>query len=151
MKPSDVGLPNKLCPYCDTVKPIEQFGAFRKHCWGPRPRCLKCHAAHMREYKQGFSPEKKREYREKETARRAGLRGLTLEQYRKMQRSPCQICGRLLSKAQTVKGHGMHVDHCHKSGKARGTLCTLCNKGIGVFKDNPILLRAAARYLEKYK
>lgn len=40
------------------------------------------------------------------------------------------------------------VDHDHKTGKVRGLLCVECNHGIGKFKDNPVILRNAAQYLD---
>lgn len=43
-----------------------------------------------------------------------------------------------------------HVDHNHISGSVRGILCGPCNQGIGQFKDDPILLRTAADYLETH-
>lgn len=53
----------------------------------------------------------------------------------------CEICG------SEIK---LCVDHCHQSGKVRGTLCDDCNKALGTFKDNPKLLKSAASYLEKF-
>lgn len=42
----------------------------------------------------------------------------------------------------------LNLDHCHSTGKVRGFLCHNCNRGIGLFKDDPMLMKAAASYLE---
>lgn len=57
----------------------------------------------------------------------------------------CAIC-----KTKEFKGKGSkpHIDHCHKTGKIRGLLCTNCNHGIGQFKDNLELLQEAINYLK---
>jgi hypothetical protein len=50
----------------------------------------------------------------------------------------CVICG---SKEKLV------VDHDHKNNKIRGMLCNHCNRGLGHFRDDPMLLEFAAQYL----
>lgn len=50
----------------------------------------------------------------------------------------CVICG---SEEKLV------VDHDHNSGEIRGLLCNHCNRGLGHFRDDPMLLEFAAQYL----
>ena len=57
----------------------------------------------------------------------------------------CAICG-------TDGGEyekGLHLDHCHTSGKIRGVLCHGCNIGLGSFKDNVSFMEKAVEYLKK--
>lgn len=42
-----------------------------------------------------------------------------------------------------------HIDHNHNTQLIRGILCSSCNRGIGLLKDSPRVLRRAARYLER--
>ena len=57
----------------------------------------------------------------------------------------CEIC---LKPFTDYRGRGKHIDHNHETGFTRGVLCARCNNGLGLFKDNPVNLRAAARFLE---
>jgi hypothetical protein len=43
------------------------------------------------------------------------------------------------------------VDHCHKTGKVRGLLCTRCNATLGYVDDNVQILKDAIAYLENHK
>jgi hypothetical protein len=54
-------------------------------------------------------------------------------------------CG-LCSKVMTIT----RADHNHETGQGRSILCHQCNLGLGMFKDNPALLRRAAEYLESH-
>jgi hypothetical protein len=48
----------------------------------------------------------------------------------KHQKGVCAGCGR-------APGHiSLAVDHCHKTGRIRGLLCWLCNRAIGILRDN---------------
>jgi hypothetical protein len=72
--------------------------------------------------------------------------GLSLEDYNKRkeeQQNCCAIC-----KVEIFSR--LFVDHCHKSGKVRKLLCSQCNSGLGMFKDNPELLVAAADYIKEH-
>ena len=54
----------------------------------------------------------------------------------------CDICH---------KKHSLTVDHCHKTGNVRGTLCGSCNRAIGLFQDNKEFLTRAVKYLESFE
>lgn len=56
----------------------------------------------------------------------------------------CQICG----DTKTSHKKGFVVDHCHKTGYARGILCAHCNLSLGGFKDSLELLEATLKYLK---
>lgn len=56
----------------------------------------------------------------------------------------CAICG-----AVPERVAGLHLDHCHETGAIRGICCSRCNHGLGLFRDDPELLEAAARYLRQ--
>lgn len=58
----------------------------------------------------------------------------------------CAVCGEPdgVGKSDSKR---LALDHCHTSGKLRGMLCYACNVGLGYFRDSPMRLVAAARYL----
>ena len=70
--------------------------------------------------------------------------GVTGNEYQRLvdeQGGTCAICRRPPEKV-------LHIDHDHKTGLYRGLLCRRCNRSIGLFEDDPCLLRLAAEYLE---
>jgi hypothetical protein len=56
----------------------------------------------------------------------------------------CAIC-----KKDLEAGKKTHVDHDHFTLKVRGILCSNCNLGLGMFKDNPEYLENAITYLQR--
>jgi len=99
-------------------------------------------------YKKPQSPVIRRRYSLKKKY------GLTIEQYDEMlqkQNNVCAICQEpsLSLDPRTNKVRRLAVDHCHKTGKIRGLLCSKCNKGIGLFRDNPVLFANVIKYLQE--
>jgi len=75
--------------------------------------------------------------------------GITLEQFdalREKQNYCCALC----NARESENKQGLVVDHCHTSGDVRELLCTTCNVGLGMFKDNPKLLLKAVDYIRKH-
>jgi hypothetical protein len=106
----------------------------------------------FKKYKQSEKgKEIERKYRQSQTGKKVTRKSelkikynLTLEQYEKMMQSQNGFC--LLCGGQGGK-KALCVDHCHVTGKIRGLLCDLCNRGLGYFKDNPKTLQNAIKYL----
>lgn len=79
---------------------------------------------------------------------------MSLESYDSIilsQNGVCAICKK--EESATTRGvkKRLSLDHCHKTGKVRGVLCDNCNRALGLFRDDPNLLRAAIAYLEKHQ
>lgn len=56
----------------------------------------------------------------------------------------CAVCG-----DPRTKGKRLCIDHDHTTGEVRGLLCDRCNKGIGLFRDDPATIMSAINYLKK--
>ncbi len=74
--------------------------------------------------------------------RRYGLDRAGVDDLRAKQSDRCAICG------ETRPGH---IDHDHDTGLTRALLCEGCNLGLGLLRDDPSLLRAAAAYVELHR
>lgn len=60
----------------------------------------------------------------------------------------CAICRTEGFKMREDHTTGMNLDHDHETEEPRGLLCHNCNRGLGLFQDNPDYLRRAASYVE---
>jgi hypothetical protein len=74
--------------------------------------------------------------------RRYGLTEREVDDLRAEQSDRCAICGDTAPQ---------HLDHDHETGAIRRLLCQRCNHGLGLFRDDPMLLRAAAEYVERHR
>ncbi len=130
------------------------MAAYRKAKYRKDPEIAKRRVQEWRTKNPERYLEGQRRYREKHgEQRRARDRaghlgrayGLTPSDYDflvAVQGGVCAICGRAEEK-------GLHVDHEHKTGLVRGLLCGRCNKGIGLFDEEPARLDAAKGYLSR--
>lgn len=58
--------------------------------------------------------------------------------------TPCEICGK--------SDKRLHFDHCHKTNKHRGWLCSKCNSALGTFGDDlESLMNGPIEYLRKFE
>lgn len=142
LRARNVGLQPKLCPLCNETKARDMFGIRRNGM--SRSRCRPCEAKEARDWgKKNLDKIAKRN-------RRTSLRrwyGISEKQYDEMlfaQNGACAIC---FVPADKVKRGRLFVDHCGKTGRIRGLLCTCCNTGIGFLQHDPSALLAAIEYL----
>lgn len=113
-------------------------------------RYKKKHPTKDKEYylknKQKIKDQAKRWRETNKIHRQCSRFGISIEYYQKLlqiQDHKCAICH-----TTNPRGRGnWHIDHCHKTHKVRGLLCTTCNTGLGHFKDDPDIIRLALAYL----
>ena len=115
----------KACTRCKEEKPLsaEHFPLHNKTKSGFDSWCRTC----RKEYRNANSRGKFRDVISDEDLQE--LKATTTE---------CVICG---------SAEKLVVDHDHKTGEIRGMLCNHCNRGLGHFRDDPMLLEFAAQYL----
>jgi len=139
-----------LCHRCGAFKAPEEFYPHSGIARGYQYWCKDCCAVRRREG-AGIpqDPKLTRKY-----ALKAAY-GITPEEYDAMyerQEGRCAICGDPKDSWQPgmgVKGRFrfLVVDHDHRTGRVRGLLCTHCNIGIGQFREDPAIMRAAIPYV----
>jgi hypothetical protein len=133
------------CSSCYRVKSRRpENNPVRATCHPNRPHhaiglCGSCYTKH----KNGKNPEKVVEWTRAATLR---VYGLTPEKYDEIYRAQEGLCA--ICKNPPKVGQPLSVDHNHGTMVVRGLLCDACNNGISRFKENPDVIRAAAKYLE---
>lgn len=139
-----------ICSKCKKDKPETEFCKRHNVERGRQYWCKECQILiNKKNYKR--RPRKPKKPYDKKGALVRMLKsryGLTYEQYEEMyinQNKACGICG----KKGTLGGRfGLRIDHCHLTGAIRGLLCINCNSGLGMFREDPLLLVMATEYLK---
>ena len=135
---------NKACRLCLETKPLSSFGKDSKGKDNKRPYCKPCDQARAKKWKDN-NKEKVAEYNAH--YKREYTYGLSKEDYLillETQDNKCAIC----NTDQKELTRKLVVDHCHTTKKVRGLLCSHCNVGIGMLKENENNLMAAIQYLK---
>lgn len=115
-------------------------------------RSAKCIACRKRAVEKHLTPEKRKankikyrgRYKQRtNTQKLLGMSHEVFARLRDRQEGKCAICCQ-----EPKNGRRLHIDHCHTTGAFRGLLCNNCNAGIGMLKDDPVIVRQALEYLE---
>jgi hypothetical protein len=144
--PMSITPSEKACAACRVVKEIGEFNVDRSRPDGRQCSCRDCRST---KWKAKYAADPAR-YRDQQLQVNYGI---TAEQFDKMvadQGGVCAICTRAFPDDRAPA-----VDHDHSCcpGKKscgrclRKLLCGSCNRGIGLFSDDPARLLAAAAYL----
>jgi hypothetical protein len=127
------------CPFCNETN-IEKFYVDKN---GNRTNSY-CRECHKKGCKERWH---KRPWLDRWSSRNY-LYGVTKEfliDLHEKQKGKCAICN---EEPKTVRG--LHIDHCHKTGKVRGLLCHGCNVALGSFKEDVTLLNKAIEYIRSF-
>lgn len=145
--------PTKECVVCKELKPV--IGKFHFDNRNGRYSTI-CHNCRADQCRKGMSIRRIVNPAD-QMARKKGQRlsqyGLTFHEYCNMigeQGNKCKICNQPPPSNASEKERALNVDHCHKTSKVRGLLCSKCNIGLGAFKDDIDLLKKAIEYLAKH-
>ena len=170
----------KYCKKCDTTKPVSEFhknavskdglALYCRQCknqmgkeWRKSNPDYKKDPNYLKEWRKN-NPDKVKEWKKnnpdkvKEYARRGRPRqyGITIEDYNNLldqQNNRCAIC-----RGENEDGKALSIDHDHSCCKGKNScgkcirqlLCSHCNLILGLAKDNPEILEAAKKYLERH-
>jgi len=117
----------RWCPSCRQAVPHNEYTRNASTASGFGSRCKACDSVANSE---GYF------------YRKYKLTKTEILQFRATQGDRCAICG---------EAEPQHLDHDHDNGRVRALLCQRCNNGLGLFRDDPAVLRAAAEYVEEHR
>ena len=141
----------KACSHCKQELPLDQFYDQKGKANGKTSWCKKCMGNRVAEKRK--DPVQKALW--KEYGRRSTLKkryGITADEYDAMAASQGGVCAICSTNTSGGRGPGsrLAVDHHHDTGKVRALLCSMCNQGIGMFKENVEVMQKAIDYLNSH-
>lgn len=165
----------KQCRKCLLRNHISYFSKDKNYKDGYKTICKCCLSVNKRRWYDATKEERnrlQREYLNSETKKRKAIErskkwaednpdgrydiilkqrlGINITDYKLMldsQNNKCAIC----FKDRTMFKKRLAVDHCHKTGKIRGLLCSSCNTSIGLLEESIDRLNSAIKYLSRNK
>lgn len=152
----------KLCFACQQVKPIEDFYKDCHKLDGYHNICKVCAYARVRTIEQEIKADPQKAARRRSVKKayndKYGIRcyyGISREEYNlllEIQGGVCAICNQpeTARSEYTDRPKRLGVDHNHKTGQARGLLCTRCNSAIGFFNEDTERIKQALAYLDHH-
>lgn len=162
----------KYCSYCHLVKYKAEFYRDSSRRDKLRPHCKTCVNKINRECRAGIyirrPPVEKVDGKKKCPRCETWLAVVDFDRSGSGFQSWCKVCAKLRHYGLTRNDREMmvtsqnnqcaicqytftktpHVDHDHWTNGVRGLLCSGCNVGLGLFRDNPTILANAIKYLE---
>lgn len=148
----------KACTKCKQIKEFTEFFKANNTADGYYSMCKACKTAATLEHRKK-NPPKYNDYMKKWRGKNPDkqhatdikrLYKLPIEEYNKMlaaQNCQCKICGKHHDPSK--KRGRLYVDHCHRTGKIRGLLCSACNCALGYLNDDTGLIEKAIAYITK--
>lgn len=151
----------KVCPKCQIEKPFSDYPKNKRTKHGIGTYCSKCSCEivqTIRDTPEGGEAHRaaSKRWREKNIERHADNHarwkyGVEHGSYDAMLAAQGGVCAICSTDKPGSRLNRFHIDHCHKSTVVRGLLCEHCNRGLGMFKDDPALLGRAITYLTSAK
>ena len=140
----------KICSKCKLEKFTSEFHKNKSEKDGYGHYCKQCNNARVNKYnKENYD---KIKYTRDKLYKRHGIDKQKFEKILEDQNNKCKICNNELCLSNFKQ---ITIDHDHNccSGTyscgrcIRGLLCSVCNKGLGMFYDDIELLKSAILYL----
>lgn len=150
----------KKCSSCHTIKGIGEFRITTRGRGRPEkermsssfsPYCIECDrkvmAKRIAEYRKTNPRDSYNSFRNWSLRKKYGIEPEEYDRLFVKQHGRCAICDR----HQSELNRRLAVDHDHSTGVVRALLCDGCNRGLGMFHDDPILLQSALSFLLNHK